>query len=169
MTAVPLNVRFQLHAGRDRWLDEDAWRPERESIAELGPPRGAVVIHRAADEARISDDLAALAQNVCFAAVTRIAEDEHVALRYYDKPGYVRLDPEGWWVRLSGDHVPELVLERTPLLEGLLSCGRRILDAMTELGYEGAAEEIGRRAEEASRRLAGARREWPGAPPQSVR
>jgi hypothetical protein len=114
----------------------------------------------------VTDDIGALAQNLCIDAVADLAADRNVAMHHYDKPGYVRLDPEGWWVRVSGDYIEEVVLPRLELLDGLLGCGERIAAFLRALGTRDAqADNLEARAEQVRAGVAAAPREWPGLPP----
>ncbi|MEA2244828.1 MAG: hypothetical protein QOD24_4384 [Solirubrobacteraceae bacterium] len=161
-------VRFRVRLPDDEWLDEPDLTGRLADLRELDPIRGALIIggEEAGTEIAVTDDLGALAQNVCFGAATQLAEDRNVAVPHYDKPGYFRLDPEGWWVRLSGNYVEEIVVPRLGLVDGLVGCGERIAAFMRALGTRGVqVDDLEEQARGARAAVAAGPREWPGAPP----
>jgi hypothetical protein len=156
------HVRFRLRLPEDEWLDEPGLTERLADLRDLDPLRGALIIAGAGKEIAVNDDLGALAQNVCFDAAAQLAEERNVAVRHYDKPGYFRLDPEGWWVRLSGDYVEEIVVPRLALVDGLVECGERIAAFMRALGTRGVqVDDLEERARQARTAVAAG----PGAPP----
>lgn len=171
-----LEVTFTLRRSQDEWLDEgeleQALETRREELLGQGELEGAVVIHFDEEpEVKVEDALVPLALNVCFGAVCELAQDRNVALRYYSWPGYFRIDPEGWWVLLSGDGIPSVRVWRRELQEGLVACGDRIVEFIRRLGgseADDALELLEARAEEAHRCRDEAVTAWPGTDPSTI-
>jgi hypothetical protein len=160
---VTPEVRFQIHLGHQEYVDEDAVASRLDEIRARDPIDGAVVIAEGDEVAKIEDELGALAYRTCAEGAIELANDRHAAIAYFDKPGYVRLDPEGWFVRISGDYLPEIVVERLPFVDGLLDCAERIAAFLRIAGGEEAVLEP--KIAEARSAVAAAPRVWLGEPP----
>jgi len=161
---VPPEVRFQIHLGDQMYVDEDAAASRLDEVRTRDPVDGAVVITGGQEVVKIEDELAALAYRICAGGAIELANDRHAAIAYFDKPGYVRLDPEGWHVRISGDYLPEVVVERLPLVDGLLDCADRIAALLRTAG-KGEEAVLEPRIAEARAAIAAGPRTWLGEPP----
>jgi hypothetical protein len=160
-------VRFRVRLTDGSWADEDELSETAADLRDEEVIDGALhVAVDGGDDVVVADDLGALAQNVCLGAVADLAAERSAAVRHYDKPGYFRLDPEGWFVRLSGDYVPEVVVPRVELVDSLLACAERIAAFMRLLGTRDAqAADLEERAARARAAVEAGVREWPGPPP----
>jgi hypothetical protein len=161
---VAPEVRFQIHLGNQQYVDEEAAASRLDDVRARDPIDGAIVITGGEEVVKIEDELGALAYRVCAEGAIELANDRHAAIAYFDKPGYVRLDPEGWHVRISGDYLPEVVVERLPFVDGLLDCADRITALLREAD-QGAETVLEPRIAEARSAVAAGPREWPGEPP----
>ena len=161
---MALEVRFQVHLGDQAYVDEDQAASRLDEVRSRDPVDGALVITTGGEVVKIEDELGALAYRVCADGAVELANDRHAAIAYFDKPGYVRLDPEGWHVRISGDYLPEVVVERLPFVDGLLDCADRITALLRTAGG-GEEAVLEPRIAEARAAVAAGAREWPGEPP----
>jgi hypothetical protein len=161
---VAPGVRFQIHVGDQQYVDEDEVASRLDEIRARDPVDGAVLITGGEEVLKVEDELGALAYRICAGGAIELANDRHAAIAYSDKPGYVRLDPEGWHVRISGDYLPEVVVERLPLVDGLLDCADRITALLRTAG-EGEEAVLEPRIAEARAAVAAGPRVWLGEPP----
>jgi hypothetical protein len=90
------------------------------------------------------DELVPLVQNLCFRAVTEVVSTEHAVVGYAETYGYVRLDLEGDFLRISGDRVPDIRVLAEPCLQGLVDCGARFRAWLRRLDLEGDVDIIDR-------------------------
>jgi hypothetical protein len=97
------------------------------------------------------DELVPLVTNLCFRAVSRLRETRNTVVGYTDHYGYLRMDAEGRWIRLSGDHVPDVRLPARPLVEALVACGGRFIRWLPQLDLRGDVDRIRRRLESEER------------------
>lgn len=164
---VAPQVRFQVHLGDQAYADEDEAASRLDEVRSRDPVDGAVVITGGDEAVKIEDELGALAYRVCAEGAIELANDRHAAIPYFDKPGYVRFDPEGWLVRISGDYLPEVVVERLPFVDGLLACADRITELLRSAGG-GDVTVLEPRIAEARAAVAAGSREWPGEPPDAA-
>jgi hypothetical protein len=178
MNGHRVEISFKVFLGDDEWVDEATIRAEpaertaalRTRLRAKEDLDGALVIRSPNQpDVVIEDALVPLTLNVCFHAVIELVVDRHVVIPYFDRSGYVRLDPEGWYVLLSGDDVPTVRLHRNALQQWLVACGERVIDLLRELGgTEGWLSQLEPRAEDARRALESAPRVWPGVDPASL-
>ena len=95
---------------------------------------GFIVISSAEQpDVRIQDELWAITQNLCFIAIPDLITHKSVVIRIYSNYGYVRLDPEGDLVRISGDSLPDVRVKRVELITSLYSCGQRFIKFLRKL------------------------------------
>jgi hypothetical protein len=173
MSALDVSVSFRIWLGDRDWLDEEELEAELASrVDELRAKdelEGGVVVRSTGNlDVVVEDALAALALNLCFEAAIELSADRSATYRYYAVYGYFRLDPEGWQVRLSGDHVPTVHVHRPELQEGLVACGERIVRLLERVGgdeAEGALAVLRPKAEAARQALAAAPQTFPGVDP----
>lgn len=84
------------------------------------------------------DELVPLMVNLCRAAAT-LAGAEHAVVGLTDSYGYLRMDREGAWLRLSGDGLGDLRVAGGPALGGVLACADRFCAWLPSLALEGDA------------------------------
>jgi hypothetical protein len=164
-----VNVRFRVWLGDDRWLSEEEAAAALEELRGAEEIEGALVISGGQEEVVIEDALFPLALNLCFGALPELVEERSATVSLYASYGYVRLDPEGWWLRISGDGLPTVRVRRPDAYDALLACGERIAALLQLVGgpdHDAEARQLEAEAEKARRALASARREW-GADPAS--
>lgn len=94
------------------------------------------------EPARPEDELVPLVMNLCFRAVSQLSASPHATVGYTDTYGYLRLDLEGAWIRLSGDRVPDVRLPGRALLEALVACGTRFIAWLPRLNLSGDVDAI---------------------------
>ncbi len=95
---------------------------------------GFIVISSAEQpDVRIQDELWAITQNLCFIAIPDLITHKSVVIRIYSNYGYVRLDPEGDLVRISGDCLPDVRVNRVELITSLYDCGQRFIQFLGKL------------------------------------
>lgn len=87
-------------------------------------------------DVRIQDELWAIVQNLCFQAIPDLIANKSVVIRIYSNYGYVRLDPEASLVRISGDNLPDIRVEKAGLITSLCDCGERFLAFVRKLGVD---------------------------------
>jgi hypothetical protein len=78
-------------------------------------------------ELEIEDELPALVKNFCFSAIPDLLAEKNVVIRYHSYYGYLRLDPEGWRILVSGDGLPTVRIPRNKLLPAIYDCGQRFI------------------------------------------
>jgi len=88
------------------------------------------------------DELVPLITNVCFRAVVKLREEDHVAVNYTDTYGILRFDHEGDTIRISGDQVPDIRVNATGLVHGLVACGARFREWLPTCTLEGDVDAI---------------------------
>ncbi|MCF2150973.1 hypothetical protein IQ276_032020 [Desmonostoc muscorum LEGE 12446] len=77
---------------------------------------------------QIQDELWAIVQNLCFIAILDLVAQKSAVVRIYNNYGYVRLDPEANQVRISGDGIPDVRIDRSDLIIALYDCGKRFIE-----------------------------------------
>ncbi|MDF5707282.1 MAG: hypothetical protein PUP90_06270 [Nostoc sp. S4] len=77
---------------------------------------------------QIQDELWAIVQNLCFIAIPDLVTEKSAVVRIYNNYGFVRLDSEGNLVRISGDGIPDLRIDRSELIVALYDCGKRFIE-----------------------------------------
>lgn len=103
-----------------------------------------------------ADALIVLVKYLCFLSLPALVANRNVVYRYYQQYGYLRLDPEGHLMLISGDGNPTVRFERDACIQALYACGVRFLDLLTQLQGDPPAPGIARIREllEADRLLA---------------
>lgn len=139
---MSVNVTFCVMIGDETCTTEEELMSNveayRSRLSAREPLEGQITISSSEEpEVLVEDELIPLARNLCFEAITEIAANEHVVIPYFSYYGYLRLDPEGDWVRISGDFVPSVVVPREELLVNLYGCGRRFIEFLRALGEGG--------------------------------
>ncbi|WP_138502614.1 hypothetical protein [Nostoc sp. PA-18-2419] len=77
---------------------------------------------------QIQDELWAIVQNLCFITIPDLVAEKSAVVRIYNNYGFVRLDPEGNIVRISGDGIPDIRIDRSELIVALYDCGKRFIE-----------------------------------------
>jgi hypothetical protein len=108
-------------------------------IQEFKPLYGRIRVSHSGAEFDVEDELWALIMSVCFRSIPELIAYRSVTIRYYSYNGYLRLDPEGGVIRISGDNIATVVLSEQELLPALFACGKRFLELSGRLGL---ADEI---------------------------
>ncbi|MFP5272945.1 hypothetical protein [Coleofasciculus sp. G1-WW12-02] len=104
---------------------------------------GAVVISSPGQpDIRVEDELEATVHNLCFQFIPDLVAEKHIVVTYFRYYGYLRLDPEGDYVLLSGDSVPMVRILRDELAPALYNCGLRFIKFWRRLRDDPAYEEI---------------------------
>ncbi len=140
-------VTFELDLGGGCVLGEAQLadlEPLGDRLAEQDELSGAVVI-AVTDEphAHIEDALAPLAIWLCANNVVTVLDGGSATYLHYEYGGTVQLEPVADDViRIAGDLVGELTVERVPLLTGLVACGERIAAFMRAAGDPAFADVI---------------------------
>lgn len=134
---MTLTVGFCVQVDGGDCLDEQelALPAASSHVFELRHLDGAITI-RSGMEVAIEDELPPLVQNLCFRALPALLAGEAVSLRYFSMPGEFRLHPTGDVVRISGDLIEEVSLNRRELIPALYECGVRFIGALRHLGGE---------------------------------
>lgn len=116
---------------------------------------GAIII-RTQDgiECRIKDELEATVQNLCFLSIQKLKMGQNVVIKYFSYYGYLRLDPEGDTVVISGDFVPKIRVPSEELTLNLYNCGVRFVEFFQGLrgqdaDYARSIQHLKQQAEEA--------------------
>lgn len=81
----------------------------------------------------VEDSLIALVKNLCFLGLPDLLMQQPSVYRYYSHYDYLRLDPEGHRVLLSGGHDRVLRVARAALVRGFYTCGCRFIQLLTHL------------------------------------
>jgi hypothetical protein len=124
---------------------EDSLDGHRELIERQDPIEAAVVIEATGQpRLEIVDALPAIAQNLCFSAVARLADQagDCVAYRHWSDDDTLVLVPLGGprgAVRLIGEDTPTVTVRTEELLPALYDCGMRMLGLLERLGGDGPA------------------------------
>jgi hypothetical protein len=163
LTANLMDVTFCINLGGDACLSEAEIASEfhnlRATLLQTEVLEGGIIIRSSdATEVQIEDELEAAIQNVCFVSIPKLVAGEHVVVRYFSYYGYLRFDPEGDNVLISGDFVPTVRVLRAELIPALFHCGRRFVElyrrfAATDSSHEANIRHLEAQAEIAQRAL----------------
>lgn len=81
----------------------------------------------------VEDSLPALVKNLCFEAMPDLVANKSVVYRYFSYHGYLRLDPEGSLILLSGDGNPTIRVDRSSFLRAFYACGLRFMQLLRQV------------------------------------
>ena len=127
-----MDVEFRVSTSVDHSFGEpELARLDAAQLQELTEKewfRGVLVLSQPEEPTvRISDEIEAWIQNLCYGAVPRLLSGEPEEIPYFSKPGMVRLDPHGDVVTVSGDRIETAVFPRLELALALFDCGDRFV------------------------------------------
>lgn len=142
-----IEVKFHLFIDGDNTLSE---QDIKDRIKEIGPKlrsadtyEGTIDIQTPMSELiKIEDELPALVKNFCFSPIPDLLTGKNVVIRYYNHYGYLRLDPEGRHILMSGDGIPTVRIERNRLLPEIYNCGQRFIHFLNGLKDDENGNEI---------------------------
>jgi hypothetical protein len=121
-----VKVRFRVFLGGDRYVDEEELFAHPVDLGHRSLLKGQIEMSvDGQPPARPSDELAPLVLGLCFGSVVELAGSDHAVVSYFNDYGYLRLDREGPYIRVSGDGVPLVRLPEAGLLPALVDCGAR--------------------------------------------
>ena len=86
-----------------------------------------VLAHEGSPDIQICDEIEAWVQNLCFDSIPQMLARQPHQILYFSRPGFIRIDPEGESVRISGDSIPTVQLPILSLARALFNCGDRFL------------------------------------------
>lgn len=137
-------VTFEVHAVLDNDLKEisekvimDEFNNYRDILMEQDVLEGSLVIE-VQDQPllKVTDELWAAVQNLCFACVPALLEEKRECYIYtytsYD--GHIVILPLAGLVRLIGEDTPTITETKQKLLPELFDCGIRYLEFLKRLG-----------------------------------
>ncbi|WP_373527544.1 hypothetical protein [Nostoc sp.] len=138
MVNESVQVTFRLYIGSDIELDEEEIQScldhHRAAIRTRDLYEGAIIINSPNNPMVVIEDMVtALVHNFCFDAISDLIAQKNVTISYCDHYGYLRLDPESFYIRISGDDIPTIRLERRDLLPALYDCGQRFIQFLKDL------------------------------------
>jgi hypothetical protein len=126
LTASEVRVRFTVETSSGVFVDEPDATDLTLPVGSYRRVRGQVRIRSGKlPVVQPEDELVPLVTNLCFRAVVELRDREHVSVNYTDMYGILRLDREAATTRISGDRVPDIRVETTSLVTGLVDCGAR--------------------------------------------
>jgi hypothetical protein len=141
--AFEVRVRFTVETRSGVFVDEPDAADLTLPVASYRRVRGQVRIRsRKLPVVQPEDELVPLVTNLCFRAVVELRDSEHVSVNYTDTYGILRLDREGATTRISGDRVPDIRVETTSLVTGLVDCGARFRAWLPSCRLEGDIDAI---------------------------
>jgi hypothetical protein len=88
------------------------------------PVMGQIVITTADSEVVIEDEIIPLILYT-LEAIAELSQRDNVVISRSNDYGYIRLDREGDRLRISGDGLPDIRLNRAPLLRAIVDCAER--------------------------------------------
>lgn len=133
-----ISVSFSITFDHDNFYPESDWvDPSPGLLAKLTEtenPVGAIVIRSTGQEDfLIQDELAPWIQNLCFRAISKLRDSDHVTINYFIRSGSVTLDKSDTTVRLAGTGNQSAVYPLKELAGLLIACGKRYLEVIVPL------------------------------------
>lgn len=86
-----------------------------------------VLAHQGSPDIQICDEIEPWVQNLCFDSIPKMLAGQSHEILYFSRPGFVRIEPKGESVRLSGDLIPTIQLPIHTLIPALYDCGNRFI------------------------------------------
>jgi hypothetical protein len=81
----------------------------------------------------IEDEIPALVKNICFDSIETLIQGKSYVYRYFSQYGYVRLDPEGSKILISGDGLNTIRYPLEDFIKELFNCGLMFLKVLETL------------------------------------
>lgn len=81
----------------------------------------------------IEDEIPALVKNICFDSIETLIQGKSYVYRYFSQYGYVRLDPEGSKILISGDGLNTTRYPLMLFIEGLFKNGLMFLKVLEKI------------------------------------
>lgn len=106
----------------------DRYRP---MVKDMYPQDGALVIQAGQQpELRIEDELWVIILHWCFRAVPHLVAGEEFEYMYFSYNGNAKITVAGEQAVISGDHIPQVTVERRKLAHELVACGERFIELL---------------------------------------
>jgi hypothetical protein len=137
---MTLEATYIIDADEKQIPETDLATPAPElwdEIRALDPVYGRIRITRLDDPAfqlEMEDELWYLVLNVCFLSIPELVAYKNVVIKHYAYFGYLRMDPEGGSIRISGDNIPTTVLPESETLRAAFQCGKRFVQFARQMG-----------------------------------
>lgn len=81
----------------------------------------------------VNDDVEYVVQELCFLAIADLLNHKSVNISYFTSHGYLKLEPEGELIHISGKYIPNAEFFSAELLPALYHCGLRYIDLLRRL------------------------------------